>query len=956
MTTFNFSIPKQTQQLWQTISAHWSHQSYPSGHRFLGSVKISQKATDQVLDVVGHNLRKLSKITYNNLHKEFDEPEQNWLKILTFALSEYAYYYSSVEDKFWDGFCQRLNLTYNQGIEKALRNITGEGFNVLGIVKAKGGYSYVSTLWLQSGIPHQNLQHFAQLVQVFSNEYGWWEIAHTSCEDIAEELLIFCQDKHPHWGTLINFLKSSCSQQEEKEVEPISGQLLQGIAIIAVELERKGTLPEELKSDNEREKLLGNYYLPNNFFLRNWDSLIQVLTPKQRRQGSRKIISRHQKSLSLILDVTDSLNMQLVLPEQNLWKKGWDNLGGTFCQIPEVMWEGIIPSKPGLMIPEQVMDVRNITELSTWQLLDHNRQCLTEWKIEGVESNFPYVIFDARTGDRLLNSTNLGIRGTTEIIFFTPKGTRLNLGDGIEILDSCVPSSIRDWRGQHLTLTTKESSISYHVENAQDISINWIYSVELQPSLRGLQLKGKKPIFIEIPAFWYPPSLEVAISLNISIENISQQQNIITTTENIPPSSSWQPIFINNWITKPGKYEARFWNQLNRWSYKFEIRGDFQINGELCGNNLLSISSSQRKLKEIPIMLDSPTKFWSEEIQIGGLFPLEIISLSLRDQRETVFSQCQADSLGHLTINLASLYDLLSSDSDWYALNYQRLGGEPETLMEMKITPLSISQIWNDQSIQIFGLLAHENYFLSCWNLLLPENPPLQIPILLSSSNEEIITVPLELPKGIYHIQLFSSLTLLDNLGWWCGSHEPDLPDETFENQDLENYCYTILGNESVNAFVEAANKFDYDYSLLKKAIDSLKESLCYFPAWLDINSLREKLQALIENIKVDMKSTVSTEKVTISKVNNFNNMATNQQNWLLIRLSNPKKRDLICKLINNRQQVDSILHIPKQQIYNDILLMESKNVNDVSRYSALEYIQKIQHISSREAQKILIN
>lgn len=192
-------------------------------------------------------MKNLDTITYNKLYERFYEPEQNWLKILTFALSEYAYYYSSVTERFWHGWCEKLKLPYNQSKENTFRQIVGEGFDLLGIVKAKGGYRYVSTLWLQSGIPQQNLKHFSQLVQEFSNEYGWWEIAHSSCEDISEELFNFCQEKHPQWGTLINFLKASCPQKENEEVEPISGQLLQGIAVVAVELERQGTLPEELK-------------------------------------------------------------------------------------------------------------------------------------------------------------------------------------------------------------------------------------------------------------------------------------------------------------------------------------------------------------------------------------------------------------------------------------------------------------------------------------------------------------------------------------------------------------------------------------------------------------------------------------------------------------------------------------------------------------------------------------
>ncbi len=707
---------------------------------------------------------------------------------------------------------------------------------------------------------------------------------------------------------------------------------------------------------------MGNYYLPNNFFLRNWNSLIEVLTPKQRRYGSkRRIISRRQKPLSLILDVADSLNMQLVLPEQNLWKKGWENLGGTFCQIPEATWEGTIPSKPELMIPEQVVDIRNIAELSMWQLLDHNRKCLMEWKVEGIDSDFSCVVFDAWTGDRLnLNSTNLTIRGRQEIIFFTPKGIHINFSHGIEILDSCVPSSMRDWRGQHLILTTKEASISFSSKNTYNTLISWIHSVEEQPILKGLKLKGKKSIYVEIPTLWYPPIKE-KIFFNVSIENITQQQTIINTTEKIPLSSNWQPISLNKWITKSGKYEVRFWNQLNRWSYKFEIQDEYQINEKPDMRNLLISSSSQVELKTSPILTNSSTKFWSEEIKIEGLFPLEIISLSLQDQHETLFSQCQADSLGNLSLNLASWYNSLSSNSDWYALDYQRLGGELETLIKMQIAPLSINWNWENQAVKISGLFPHENYFLSCWNLLLPEKPPLEIKIPLILSNEETITVPLELGHGIYHIQLFCSRKLSHNLGWWCVSNQNDLPEEALENEDLENYCYTILGNESVNDFIKATNKFDYDSFLLKTTIDSLKNLPCYFPEWLDINSLTDKLQPLLENLKVNLKISPNRQQSRISKIGNNNDLETTQNKWLLIKLKTHKKRDIVSKQIEKMMQINNpklkilILHVPKIDVYKDILLLEYQQVSNINTHDILsEYIQENRHLKYNEAQKIL--
>ncbi|AUB43451.1 Chromosome segregation ATPase-like (plasmid) [Nostoc flagelliforme CCNUN1] len=965
MTTFNFSIPRQTQHLWQTISSHWSHYNRPDKQRFLGSIQISQKATDQVLDVVGYNLSNLSTVTYNKLYERFDEPEHNWLKILTFALSEYAYYYSSVEEKFWYGFCQKLQLSCNQSLEKTLRRIVGDGFDLLGLVKAKGGYPYVSTLWLQSGIPQQNLNHFAHLVQEFSNEYGWWEIAHSSCEDISEELFDFCHEKHPQWTTLIHFLKSSCPQKENEEVEPISGQLLQGIAIIAVELERQGTLPEALKDDNEREKLLRNYYLPNNFFLRDWNSLIQVLTPKQRRFGnSRKIISRRQKPLSLVLDVTESLNMQLVLPEQSLWKKGWERLSGTFCQIPAAHWEGTIPNNPGLMIPEQVVNIKSGAELWEWQLLDHRKNCLNEWKLEGVASNLPCLIFDAGTGEHLnLDSANPSIRGAKEIIFFTPKGICLDFGNGIEIVDTCVPSSIRGWQGKQLTLTTKESSIVFIAFSDEEITtfptISWKLSSQEQPSLRGLKLKGKKSVYLEIPTFWYPP-IEGQISLNVYIENITHQKTIITTTEIIQPSDKWQAIPLDKWIIESGKYEARFWNQFHRWSYKFETQSNYQMASKPEIKNLLISSSSQGQVENLPIHNTSADTFWAEEIKMKGLLPLEIISLSLYDRQETVSSQSQADSLGNLHINLASFYNLLSPHSNWYALDFQRIGGETQRLIEMEVASLVISCTWDNQAVQISGLLPNELYSLSCWNLLLPENPPVEIKIYRFSSNEDMIAIPLKLQPGIYNIQILGSRKLRHNLGWWCNSNQNDLPDETLENEDLADYCYTILDNESVSDFVKSANKYDYDPYLLQTAIDSLKNLPCYLPEWLQINSLTEKLQAIVENLKVKLKSPPSTQKVTISKGADTVHVAAIQENWLLISLTNPKKRNFVFKQIeiniekNHRQKGNLSIHLPKQPVYNDILVLKYKNINNINSYIPLEYIQQTQPLTSNEAQNIL--
>lgn len=958
-TSSDFSIPGHTKALWQKISSRWSHRDRPVGQRFLGNACLEREDTEIVLDIVGDNLKKLSIITPVSLYERFDEPEQNWLKILTFALSEYAYYYSDLAKGkgFWLGFCQQLKLPYNQGKEKTLRQVADKGFDLLGLVKAKGGYSCVSTLWLQSGIPQQNLDHFTQLVQEVSDKYGWWELAHASCEDIAQELLNFCQEKHCQWKTLMHFLESSCLQQEKNEIDPISGQLVQGIATVAQELEGQKLSPEDLISENKREELLKNYYLPQNFFLRDWETLIRVLTRKARpNRNSRGIVSRRKKPLSLALDVADSLNIQLVLPEQSLCKKEWERLEGTFCKIPEASWESTISKSGGLMIPEQVVDVRSVDELRTWQLLNHQDNSLIEWKLEGVASDFPCLIFDAWSGDRLtLDPANPTIRGTEEIICFTPKGVNLKFDNGIEILDSYVPSSIRGWQGQQLALTTEESSIVFSSSDTTTHQLIWGLSPEEAPSLRGLKLKGKKLTYLEIPTFWYPP-LDQETSLNISIDSFTDQKNIANTNV-LHKSNNWLAIPLNRWITESGKYEARFWNQEHRWSYCFEIQLNYQIQGKPDISDFKIYIYQQVLIENLPIKYDASEKFWAAEVQMEGLWPLEVIHFSLSDKQDKVFYLGQADSLGNLHMSLAVLHDLLPN-SDWYALDYQQLGREPQPLIEMETDTLSISWTWTNQEIHLSGLSSEQLYSLSCWNLLLPQSQPVEIKITLSP-DEQTIPVLLELPPGIYHIQLFRGRKLHRNLGWWCGSHQYDLPDEAQKDESLENYCYTILGDEPVKDFLAAANEFDYDCDRLKTVFESMHNLPCYFPKWLSSASLKTKIKALLQDLNNRVCLPKSPIQNETSKLADKQLSKEYKTTWILITLTHPKKRELVCQQIQAKKQIEYlIIKISKkyeQSVYEDWLLLEVTDFKSARDYlQNIHYVNKIQQIKPKDANRML--
>lgn len=950
---YNLMNSKYTKQVWEEkILPHWSHRQRPVGHRFLGSIRVQRPASEQLLDILGQNLKQLDRVTYNSLNDQFYESEQNWLKVLTFTLSEYAYYYSS--ERFWQGFCERLDINHNQGVENALRQVVDEGIDLLGLVRAKGGYKYVSTMWLQSGVPEQNLGHFAQLVQEIADEYGWWELAHTSAEDLSQVLLSFCQEKHPQWGTLLHFLQASYSEQED--AEPISGQLVQGIAIVAQELERQKVSPQALQDGNQREELLGNYYLPQNFFLRNWNALIQVLTPKAGSGQSQGVVSRRSKPLFLSLDVADSLNTQLVLPEQVLWKPEWRNLRETYCKIPEANWEEVIPKTGDLQVPELVIDVNQASEDWSCQLLDHNRQPLLKWHYEGITSELPCLVFESLTGNHLpLHFSNPTIIGVEEVICFTPKDIQPQFSNGIEITDSCIPSSIRGWRGQQVRLATPESSIVLILpETGQSQLINWKLAADEQPVLRGLRLKGKKPIYLEAPTFWYPP-LHQAITLNILIENITEKTIVARTLETLSPNNLWFTISLNQWITKPDCYEAHFWFEQQRWSYKFEVQSKYQMTG-LTEFNRLTISSSYGfSATDLPIKYDVPEKFWSESIKIDGLWPLEEIIVLLSNVDEKIPYRLAANASGSLTIYLPALYDLLPQ-SNWYALDYQRSGLEPQRLLEMDRASQAVSWNWTSQFIQIFGLHSAKLYILSCWNLLLPDTKPVEIKISLVTEGTAATTVPLALPTGIYYIQLLSSQQLIQNLGWWCGCDRYDLPEQANENEALENYCYTVLGNsESTEDFLAAAKKLNLDFERqrIQAGILALENNHYYFPEWLSRDALLGKFKELLQLL--NLPAVTSKQQSTSPPVTPIEpplRLAVNG-NWYMVYVRH-KKRDLFLRClemaIEHKKLQDLILAVetPKDSVYEDIVLLNLANLK-----AARTHIQNINYCQKIEAKPL---
>lgn len=847
----DFSRPKQAETIWLQIEKYWEHRSHPSGQRFLGSIRISKQCSEKLLDITVQNLGRVRSLTFDSLCERFDayDAQRYWIRIITLALSEYAYY---SEEDFWQGVCARLNLQNTQGTQNTLRDVVRQGSDLLGLKvtrdKRNRGVRCVSTLCLQSGIPQQNLSHFAQLLEEIARQYDWWDIAHAEPEDLSQLLYEFCQQNHPQWGKLRTFLKSSCTDSDE-EAEPVSGELLQGLAVVAQALERQGLKAAVLQDTHQREQRLQNFCLPNTFFLRSWDNLIKVLTHQEKGSNyRRKLVSLRKKPLLLMLDISNSMDVQLVLSAQTLWQPDWRNWRGTYAQIQENGWETTLPRDGALEIPELTLRICNMVQSWAWHLRSHTDESLTEWHCQGVTQDFPVLIFDAWTGDRVIPSNKL--KGTTEIICFYDRNIQLRLSDGIELIDSFVPCSISGWRGQQLQLISEKAQLTIGSAQSTQV-IDWDNSQTNYPQLRGIKLKCKETTYLEVPSIWHPP-ISLPDTINIQVEDIKNRKVLTELNEQISLSlSGWQPIPLSRWISQSGTYVVKLWSGNERWSEKFEFKSNFPLEQSRPISSIQVYDRTNHPI-EIPQQISSSGQFWLKELELKNLWPLEEVEFNLSNGRESEDYEFvrQADASGILFLSLAALRDVLP-DSDWYSLSYQRSGENRYRLIE--IATEEIKHIWSRQEVHISGLRPNISYDLSLWNLLKPEEKEILVNIDKSSSSfqcdelENIITVSLANidTLGIFLVQLnLSANSSSQVIGWW--SNIWDNRNTIFPDELDNNYCFNILGNEDLDDFHDLADKIHFDDEHIRKGISSLQSNEGYLPDWLDQDLLLKKIQSIL--------------------------------------------------------------------------------------------------------------
>ncbi len=497
-------------------------------------------------------------------------------------------------------------------------------------------------------------------------------------------------ERHSERRTLNRFLRISCPSDNpnQKDVEPLSGNLLKYIATVALELERRQQNPRILKDEQKREQYLQGLSLPYNFFLRNWDNLASVLTPRQvTLTTANQLIRQRKREIVLRLDNLE-LNLQLVLPEQSLWRKEWRNLSNSFCQIPQTKWESNINYPNSLEIPELCVNLHTLSDRWTWQLKDANNHDLIEWHCEGVTDDLPLLVFNAETGDRVTLNTDLQIAEVNELVCYFPVSANLQTDNNIEVTDPCFACLIQGWQAKQIRLDGRSATFRLISENV-DISVRWQAASNRQPVMRGLQVKAKKPIYLESPQIYYPLGDSVE-AIRIQIEDMDTQKPLTDPDQQIPvrlTGETWQEIELNKWIETTGSYEVRLWQGNWSWSAAFTIQPCYQASHN--NSQRVQIESKHHEISTVlPIQCDRKSDFWLEEIKVKGLWSFEpvIFVLSGSAENQKYNHSAQADQSGSLDLSLMSLREVLS-DCDRYSLEWVRLGNSQkliETLTELK--------------------------------------------------------------------------------------------------------------------------------------------------------------------------------------------------------------------------------------------------------------------------------
>jgi hypothetical protein len=345
-----------TEKIWNDqILPYWIDRDKEAGHRFLGNVMISKDESDRIISIVGENLRQLRKFSAREAEHRF-EANKNWLKILTFAASEYAYYYSD-EDRFWDGLCNCWGLKRNQVIQGELRKLVSQGIALLRLVEAVEGYPCVSTLWLQNGISKRNSGHFATILIDLSREVSWSELAGFSPKEISSRLKQRCEERYPSWRTVLQFLRYCCF---DCAVRPIAGEIVQGI-IQSLSTNSFGLVAEVCRD-----------------FGRVQEELIDIIGCSRLSLSKVKEKRIESESISLDLDELNILNIDRKI------LRYWDWVD-EIEQLPCLIFDG----ESGCLLPVNSKDQQLIYRGNLFCFIPFDVEFRAEGSIQILDRNIP---------------------------------------------------------------------------------------------------------------------------------------------------------------------------------------------------------------------------------------------------------------------------------------------------------------------------------------------------------------------------------------------------------------------------------------------------------------------------------------------------------------------------------------------------------------------------------------
>ena len=697
-------------------------------------------------------------------------------------------------------------------------------------------------MWLQSCIPSQNLEQFAQLLKELADRYRWDYLAEDSVENLSEKILDLYNRKYPQGGTLSHLFKYR---------EPISGRIIQGIAKIARKLETNQLSPSVLEDERQRDSIIGNLSLDDGFFLRDWEAIVKILTPKasnSRHQNTEK----KETDLILHLDIEDSRNIQLILPEQSLWDNEWENHRGSECKISEAGWDGNIPMKGSLEIPELTIDINQVSQEYITSLKSDRGDSIHTWFCEGIDEELPCLIFDAFSGEYFpLNLDNPIIISGEQIICFTPQEINIIFDEDIQSVNNCIPCSLKGWKGIEMSLSGVIGCISIQSEDKTiDRTIDWQLQKNDTPRLIGIKSNWRRSIYLEVPTLCLPP-IQQSLQVDIKIKDTESKSEICSNIYTLPANSKWFEQSLEQWIDKPGNYQVNISSDNINWSQKFSVIEKYIISvASEIPKPEIHIKDRIVDVEKLPLSHKSSHEFDAQIIEIRGLWNLEQVSLIMTNGTNgDICHYTQADREGNLKISLSELSEFW--DADYYSLSYQRYGYDRQSLIEVKLSLDKFEWLWIDGELTISGLKSERPYDLSCWNLLLPNQEAKKLPLPLAKNEQDTISININLPTGIYYLRLLNAQEKVEaEIGFYCIGARNDLPEAALDDEYLENYCYTILGNEPVEDFNKAARELDicFDVDLVEGANDSLKASDNHvLPEWLEKQGLISKLDALVD-------------------------------------------------------------------------------------------------------------